>query len=643
MTDELTPALHERHLREVLGFDGFRPGQREVIAHLDARGKALAIFPTGAGKSLCYELPALAYEGLTLVVSPLIALMEQQVAFLAAKGVAAACLTSGKSGDEERVVRDRAYRGELKLLYVAPERFNNERFRGLLQRLRIGLFAVDEAHCISEWGHNFRPDYLKLARAAAECRAERILALTATATPKVAADVCAGFGIPLDAVVRTGFHRPNLALAATPAAPDERDGLLVRRLRERSRATTIVYVTRREAAERVAALLTAAGFAAREYHAGLDAAARAAVQDWWLAGTDRIVVATIAFGMGIDKADVRYVYHYNLPKSLESYSQEIGRAGRDGLPATVELFATAEDVRTLENFAYGDTPSRTALERLFDEVFAGESELELDLTGLSAQLDVKKEVLETALTYLELDGLLEQRTALFLGYELRFATSRDDVLARFDEERARFLGAVFDQAKKGRIWYRLDPREVATALGEDRGRVVKALDYLAEQGHVELRTANTRARYTVLRAPDDRAALLEALHQRFDRRERNEVARIQEVLALVTGDGCQPNQLAARFGEPRAEPCGACSACLGVPRTVPPAADPGPIAEALDRAALAELRRQHPFLREPRAAARLLCGVQSPGLARARLYRHPRFGSLAAWRFGEVLAALQGE
>jgi ATP-dependent DNA helicase RecQ len=633
--------LHERNLHDVFGFASFRAGQREVVDHLDACGKALAIFPTGGGKSLCYELPALAYEGLTLVVSPLIALMEQQVAFLSSRGVAAACLTSGKSGDEERAVRERAYAGELKLLYVAPERFNNERFRGLLQRLRIGLFAVDEAHCISEWGHNFRPDYLKLARAAKECRAERILALTATATPKVAEDVCAGFGIPKEAVVRTGFHRPNLAIVTTPAAPHERDALLVRRLRERPRGTTIVYVTRRETSERVAAALTDAGLAAREYHAGLEGPERATVQEWWLTGADRIVVATIAFGMGIDKADVRFVYHYNLPKSLESYSQEIGRAGRDDEPATVELFATAEDVRTLENFAYGDTPSRTALEKLLGEVFAGEEELELDVGGLAGQLDVKKEVLDTALTYLELDGFLEQRTALFLGYEFRFAKDRADVLARLDAERARFLGAVFDQAKKARIWHRLDPREAATALGEDRTRIVNALDWLAEKGHVELRTANTRARYTVLRAPDDRAALLDALHARFERRERNEVARIQEVLALVTSDGCQPNQLAARFGEPRTEPCGRCSACLGVPRVVPPPADPGPISAALDRAALAELRREHPFLRDSRSAARFLCGVQSPGLARARLYRNRSFGALAAWRFGEVLAAVE--
>jgi ATP-dependent DNA helicase RecQ len=368
---------------------------------------------------------------------------------------------------------------------------------------------------------------------------------------------------------------------------------------------------------------------------------RAEIQDWWLTGSDRIVVATIAFGMGIDKADVRYVYHYNLPKSIESYSQEIGRAGRDGAPATVELFASAEDVRTLENFACGDTPSRSVLDRLLGELFGGEVELELSMTDLAGRLDVKREVLATALTYLELDGLLRQRTPLYLGYELKFLRERDEVLAAFDEGRRRFLAKVFDQAKKGRIWLRLDPREVAKALGEDRTRIVKALDYLAEKGHIELRTADARSRYSVERLPADRVALLDSLHDRFDRRERNELARIQEVLALVTSGACQANVLAQRFGEARSGGCGTCSACRGLPRSVQAANDPGPIAEALDRAALAGAQTKYPVLRDTRSAARFLCGIPSPGLARARLYRHPLFGSLGPWRFGEALDEVQ--
>src|SRR5712692_4298930 len=330
----------------------FRPGQRQVIDALCTRNAALAVLPTGGGKSLCYQLPALLFTGVTLVVSTLIALMKDQIDYLRRRGIAAARLDSSLETAELREVGDRLRGGTLQLLYVAPERFNNERFLADLRRAHIALFAVDEAHCISEWGHNFRPDYLKLAETARELDVERILALTATATPAVVQDICAAFDIPRECAVVTGFHRPNLDLQTNPV----------------------------RTAERVAEQLAAAGLPAQAYHAGMDTPSRTAVQDWWTRSDRGIVVATIAFGMGIDKADVRYVYHYNLPKSLESYSQEIGRAGRDGATSIVELFACGADVPMLENFAYGDTPTRAAVTGLVDELLAAEPAFDVSLT-----------------------------------------------------------------------------------------------------------------------------------------------------------------------------------------------------------------------------------------------------------------------
>src|SRR3954447_1332542 len=258
-----------RLLAERFGFDAFRPGQEQVVSALLAGRSALAVFPTGAGKSLCYQLPALLLDGLTIVVSPLIALMKDQIDFLQRRGIDAERLDSSLDAAEQRAIFERLRGGALKLLYVAPERFNNERFLAQLAGVPIALFAVDEAHCISEWGHNFRPDYLKLAQRARELGAERVLALTATATPAVVEDICTGFGIERADAVATGAYRPNLTLLLTPVAAGERDDLLVERLSSRPAGSTIVYVTLQRTALRIAELLAAAGVPARPYHAGM--------------------------------------------------------------------------------------------------------------------------------------------------------------------------------------------------------------------------------------------------------------------------------------------------------------------------------------------------------------------------------------
>jgi ATP-dependent DNA helicase RecQ len=610
-----------------------------VVEALLAGRSALAVFPTGAGKSLCYQLPALLLDGVTVVVSPLIALMKDQIDFLARQGVEAARLDSSLTPEESRAVADRLRSGALKLLYVAPERFNNERFLAQLGETKIALFAVDEAHCISEWGHNFRPDYLKLAVRARELGAERVLALTATATPAVVADIRAGFGIAEDDAVVTGFYRPNLTLLTTPVRATARDQALIDRLRERPPGTTIVYVTLQRTAERVGALLAAAGLPARAYHAGLKTEDRVAVQEWWTHSDRNIVVATIAFGMGIDKPDVRYVYHLNLPKGLESYSQEIGRAGRDGAPSTCEVLACRDDVPTLENFAYGDTPTPEAIAALLDEVLAHElgEQFAVSEYELSARHDVRPLVLKTILTYLELDGLLAQGTPFYAGYSLRpLSGSLDDLAAGFDADRAAFLRRVVESGKTSRVWTAVDP----DAFGDERSRVVAALGYLEQQGLIELRASDVRQRYTLLARPGSLDELRGGLADRFERRERAETERIERVVSLVTQGGCQVNALVAYFGETRSEPCGHCTFCLSGERQALPEGPPAaPIESAVDVPALAALREEHAgALGLPRQRARFLCGLTSPATTRAKLGRNALFGVLAERRFADVLA-----
>ena len=630
-------------LSERFGLSEFRPGQAEVIEALLAGRSALAVFPTGSGKSLCYQLPALLLDGVTVVVSPLIALMKDQIDALEALGVPAARIDSSLSLEELRDVSARLRRGELRLLYVAPERFNNERFVAQLAGVDIALFAVDEAHCISEWGHNFRPDYLKLAQRARELGAARVLALTATATPAVVADICAGFGIAAADAVATGAYRPNLTLLMTPVSAAERDALLVERLRSRPPGSAIVYVTLQRTALRIADLLAAEGLPARPYHAGMKDEERAATQDWWAASGNGVVVATIAFGMGIDKADVRYVYHYNLPKGLESYAQEIGRAGRDGVDSTCELLACADDVPVLENFAYGDTPSREALTALLGHLLAGAPGDELIVAEyeLSTRFDVRPLVLKTLLTYLELEGLLRQGTPFYAGYRMRplGEAGFDELFARFDPARSAFLTRVVAAGKQGRVWTTLAPDDVAAALGEDRSRIVSALGYLDDQGLVELQPAEPRQRYAVLAVPDDRSVLAGELLARFERREQAEIDRLQRVLALVTADECQVRRLVAYFGEERAEPCGHCSYCLSGSSVMPPATATPELATVVAPERLPGLRADHAdALGQPRQLARFLCGLTSPATTRAKLSRHELYGALAAHRFGDVLA-----
>jgi ATP-dependent DNA helicase RecQ len=639
----MNDSLHEA-LRSHFGFDQFLPGQEEVVGHLLAGKSAAAVFPTGGGKSLCYQLPALLLPGLTLVVSPLIALMKDQIDALSRRGIAAARLDSTLSADEYAQTMQRARGGSLRLLYVAPERFQNERFREAIGRIRVALFAVDEAHCISEWGHNFRPDYLKLVEFARQCRAERLLALTATATPKVLVDVCRAFNIEPECAIRNSCYRPNLTVLTTRVTALEQESRLVQRLSERPPGPAIIYVTFQRSAEELATRLAGQGFPARAYHAGLADDVRSTVQDWFMSSTSGIVVATIAFGMGIDKADIRYVYHYNPPKSLENYSQEIGRAGRDGRPAVCEMLLCLDDLSALENFALGDTPSRSAVDRLLGEVFEHGPEFDVSYYELSVLCDIRPLVVRTLLTYLELDGFLAGGTPYFSRYRFQPLRSSAEILAAFEGERRQFLRRLFQHAKKARIWFQIDLNEVVRALDVPRERVVRALDYLGERGWLKVDVSGARYRYRRLRVPSDMTALAKSLHARSVDRERQEIARIGQVVELAEHPGCQVALLCQYFGETRIEPCGHCTRCLGHDRVAMPyERSAPPLDETILTAALAVKRENPTVLADPVVMARWLCGITSPALTKSKLSSHRLFGALGQQSFPQLRERLERE
>lgn len=325
-------------LQQTFGFSAFRGVQGQVVDRVLAGLRTLAVMPTGAGKSLCYQLPAVALPGTCVVISPLIALMHDQLRAATAIGIRAAALTSADDNRAETIARFRA--GELDLLYAAPERASGEGFRNLLRQAPVALFAIDEAHCVSEWGHDFRPDYRLLRPLLDEFPDVPRLALTATADAHTRADILVQLGIAEDGLIVAGFDRPNIRYAISPRQGTTQQ--IADLLRDQPGAG-IVYAPTRAATEKLAAALAAKGRAVRAYHAGLDPAVRARNQADFVASEDMVMVATVAFGMGIDKPDVRFVAHAGLPKSIEAYYQETGRAGRDGDPATAHLFWGAED------------------------------------------------------------------------------------------------------------------------------------------------------------------------------------------------------------------------------------------------------------------------------------------------------------
>jgi ATP-dependent DNA helicase RecQ len=333
-------------LHEYFGFDRFRPGQEEACAAAMAGRDVLVVMPTGSGKSLCYQLPALLRDDLTIVVSPLVALMQDQVEALHARGLAdrVALVNAQQDSYTNARVIDRARAGELKLLYVAPERFSSPGFAKHMSQVDIGLFVVDEAHCVSQWGHDFRPDYFRLADAARYLEADAIVASTATATPRVAADIVRRLKLDDAARVSTGFDRPNISFCAVRPGPSEKHSLMVGALSEDDALPAIVYAGTRAGSDELAERLREdLGVRAEAYHAGLDRQTRAEVQRRFLNDETQIVVATNAFGMGVDKPNVRTVIHASTPASLEAYYQEAGRAGRDGAPAQALLMAENRD------------------------------------------------------------------------------------------------------------------------------------------------------------------------------------------------------------------------------------------------------------------------------------------------------------
>ncbi|KZL74625.1 RecQ family ATP-dependent DNA helicase [Colletotrichum tofieldiae] len=579
--------LAERVLKERFGLNNFRLEQKAAINRLLNGDSAVVVFPTGGGKSLCYQVPAVAIKeldreagtrnpedgGVSVVISPLIALMKDQVDALRRRGVAAAVLDSTQSREEFVDIHSKLANGKLDLLYCAPERLNNEGFLASLQSIRGGirLLAIDEAHCISEWGHSFRPDYLKIARFAKEANVERVACLTATATATVAQDIRATFNIPPEGLFITSMYRPNLRLMVEPISSDDDQVEICSRFLKKNPGPAIVYATTHAGTETLADNLAKKKFNARPYHAGLNKDARSDIQDKFLRSDNMIIVGTIAFGMGIDKENVRTIIHFDLPSSIEAYSQQIGRAGRDGKPSTCLLYLSNKDFFIRNVMIHGERPSKLALRALFHEICSAENcqmkagdTFSVAITSQSRRVDIRETQLSIIYAYLELKfGLLRASTPQYSEYKYQVLQAQP--LAADSSPAAKYIQR---HSGKAQLWTHIDVDVPADSSGVTRADVTRKLDSWAESGIIKLDKKGVQKVFRLSKPlPSNRHeidSIIDDIDTEIMKKEKQDLQRVHDLVDLLTGTTCLTRGLAAYFADTThasVKECGHCTWC----------------------------------------------------------------------------------
>ncbi len=646
-------------LLDRFGLASFRPGQREVVDAVASGEDVLCVMPTGGGKSLCYQLPSLARPGTTIVVSPLIALMKDQVDGLQQLGISAKLINSSLSAAEQADVMEELSAGKLDLVYVAPERLRNGRFLESVSAAQIGLLAVDEAHCVSEWGHDFRPDYARLGRFRERyLKNVQTIALTATATPTVRDDVCQLLGLKSPRVFVTGFARENLNFSVSHSKTDrEKDQQLMNYLRQQDGAGIIYAATRKRCEEIALWLPEKARRSVGIYHGGMEPDQRRRMQEQFMSGELSAIVATNAFGMGIDKSDIRFVVHYNMPGSLEAYYQEAGRAGRDGKHSDCVLLFSYQDRYIQEFFIENRYPSKDTVRKVYQYLLScPEDPIELTLEQVREAAGVSdgSEAVGTAETLLAKAGVLK-----------RLDSSSNHAIVRIDSDAPTLLDFLPQEAKLRRRVMQAIERVVGNRRGEDVFvRPVRLME-LAEVDRDQL--SRTLRELSKLKSFDyvppfrgravhftERDVPFEQLEIDFaelDRRKAAEYEKLEAVIQFARTSGCRQRVILNYFGDPNTANCGHCDRCQ--PASGSSAIKTGnkvSIAGQLDgvdsaallcgvRVVLSGVTRMHGRFGK-NMVAQMLCGSRSKKLQQWKLHRLSTYGMLSDLKQTEVVGVI---
>ena len=629
--------------KDTFHINSLKAEQVNIINQILSNQNSAAIFPTGSGKSLCYQLPSQILPGLTLVISPLLALMKDQMDYLNSLNISCGSINSTQSSQENSTVRKDVLSGKIKILYVSVEKLKNHSFLTFIKKVNISLIAVDEAHCVSAWGHNFRPDYLVLPTILAKLNNPTVLLLTATATTEVIYDMQNVFNITAQNTIITNFYRDNLKILIHPITQDKKQNVLLNYLLKYKDEPTIIYTIKQKDTEDLNNYLCSNGINSAAFHAGLKPEIKEQLQNDFLNDNTTCMVATIAFGMGINKSNIRHVIHYDLPKSLENYAQEIGRAARDGKDANCLVLANTSRVNTMENFIYGDTPQLNEINIVLDDITQNintkTNTYSPSIYALSHKSNIRQLTLKTLLVYLELNNILTYSHQKFTKCSFKINSSIEEALAFLDlPNRQTIFNNILNKFDKKTTKYHFIQNTESTL--DIASNVIDCLSYLHDNNHISVEFSASVESYNVNNINFDKVLLGQILLDKFTIAQDAQITKINSMIHMLSSNSCISRQLSNYFNKNSMnEDCGSCSVCMNKYKAW---IKEDELKISIINTSDFEDKIQEHYNTEVSdiLKTKFLCGIITPWISKSKAKQLNGFESLEHNRFKEVLEVI---